>query len=158
MSDTRLTAKEVCEKYPNLTASKIRTLVNKGIIRVEMVKGKRRFNGHDLRRLAEGSAKKKETAESKITHEALKAKKTEEEIIKLKLNNRETIEKIKDEENVKFKKHLNKVFSNFSNWPMDLKFTPQQQSLWNNKLDEVADMIQKLEQEDKEAEHVISIA
>ena len=94
-------------------------------------------------------AGKNVNAKTKHKHEELKRQKTEEELIKLRLQNDKTIQAIKDSENKKFLKHLNRIFSNFGNWPIDLEFTPRQLELWNRKMEDVAIQMEVLEDEYK---------
>ena len=55
-------------------------------------------------------------------------------------------------------KYLNRVLINFVNWPLDMDLSVEQQKLWNDKLDQVADMFEMLEEEDKEAEDVVTVS
>ena len=153
--DVRLTIQQACEKYEQLTPNIIRTLIDKGTIRAEKVKGVWKLNGHDLKNYRNN---KDFSAGTKLSIQDLKARKTEQEVIKLKLQNKETIEKIKNEENTKFMKYLNRVLINFVNWPLDMDLSVEQQKLWNDKLDQVADMFEMLEEEDKEAEDVVTVS
>ena len=144
--DTRLSFKEAVKKYDGLSSSKLRTIIDKGVIRAEKVRGVWRINGHDLKNFMDG---KNVNAKTKHKHEELKRQKTEEELIKLRLQNDKTIQAIKDSENQKFLKHLNRIFSNFGNWPIDLEFTPRQLELWNRKMEDVAIQMEVLEDEYK---------
>ena len=52
--DQRLSINEAVQKYDDLTYDKMRTLIDKGTIRAEKVKGRWKINGHDLRNYFDG--------------------------------------------------------------------------------------------------------
>jgi hypothetical protein len=153
--DQRLSMQEACEKYRELTPDKLRTLIDKVTIRAEKVKGRWRINGHDLRNLFEG---KQVDATLKKTQLILKDEKTKEEIIKIRLQNRDTIESIKDEENQKFLQTLNSIFNNFSNWPQILGLGQDQEEIWNDLMEEVSQNMTKLIQTEKEDYDALQIS
>ena len=96
-------------------------------------------------------------AKGKQTQEGIKTQKLQEELVALKLKNNKTIQAIKDEENQKFLKYLNRILSNFGNWPLDLELTPRQIELWNKKQEEVAFQMEALEDEYKERPDAIKM-
>lgn len=147
--------KDACEKYRQLTPDKLRTLIDKGTIRAEKVKGRWKLNGHDLKNLFEG---KNVDHAAKKNHLNLKDELTKEQIIKARLQNRDTIESIKDEENQKFLKILNSTFNNFSNWPQILTLNQEQEEIWNDLMEEVSQNMDQLIQTEKEEYDALQIS